>query len=319
MKNSPKGTKNTTKKEKKTKATYKITNWREYNKALIQRGSLNIWISKDVEASWYGNGRHTYSDQCIETLLTVQALYHLPLRATIGLVRSLFDQAGILLDVPDYTTVSRRAQKLSISLKKTSKPVTDLILDSTGAKIYGEGEWKVKKHGWTKHRTWKKIHLGVDSTGEIRAVEVTNKDTHDSTVTTAILDQEKAIITDFYGDGAYDTKSVYWALLHRDVTGFHIPPRRDAKVTIHGNKKRKPWPRDENLRAIRRTSRKRWKEESGYHIRSLGETAMFRFKAVFGGHLSARTDASQRNEVLTKCNLLNAFHSLGMPQTALVT
>ena len=243
----------------------------------------------------------------------VKALYQLPLRATIGVVRSIFTHAGIMVAVPDYSTVSRRAQSLSITLKKRKRLVTDLIVDSTGAKMYGEGEWKVRKHGWSKRRTWKKIHLGIDSAGEIRAVEMTSSDAHDAPVLDALLAQEDAQITDFYGDGAYDTNGVYWALRNRDVRGFHIPPQKNAKIKVHGNRKLPPWPRDENLRAIRKTSRTRWKQTSGYHIRSLGENAMFRFKTIFGGHLSFRTNNAQKNEVITKANLLNAFYSLGMP------
>jgi hypothetical protein len=315
MKHLSKGTKNHTKNKKKNKKKYKVTNWSDYNKALINRGSLTVWINEDVKTNWSGKGRYTYSDQCIETILTVKALYHLPLRASIGLVRSIFDQTGIILDVPDYTTVARRARKLSITLKKTNKPITDMILDSTGAKVYGEGEWKVRKHGVGKRRTWKKLHIGIDSNGEVRAVEVTESDTHDCSAIDSILKQEEAQITDFYGDGAYDTLGIYSLLQAKGVSGYHIPPQVNAKIQIHGNTKGVPYPRDVNLRAIRKSTRKRWKQDSGYHTRSLGENVMFRYKTIFGEHLSFRTHASQTNEVLIKVNLLNAFLALGMPQS----
>lgn len=303
----------------KKKQKYKVRNWSEYNQSLIKRGSLTLWISDDITEWWYGDGHDTYSDRAIEAILTLQAVYGLPLRAVAGFVDSVFTLLGIALSVPDYTTVCRRAERLHVVLHTTRKDVTDLILDSTGSKVYGEGEWKVRKHGWSKRRTWKKLHIGVDAQGEIRAVAVTDKDTNDSTVIDDVLSQETAHVTDFYGDGAYDTYGVYQSLLARGVTGFHIPPQKNAVIQIHGNAKRVPYPRDENLRAIRKSTRKRWKEASGYHLRSLGETVMFRYKTIFGEHMSYRTEERQRNEVLVKCNILNTFHFLGVPESYAVT
>jgi Transposase DDE domain len=303
----------------KNKKKYKVKNWKTYNQALINRGSLTLWIADDIMDWWYGAGHDTYSDRAIEAVLTIQAVYGLPLRATFGFVRSIFKLLDIPLSVPDYTTISRRAKSLHIVLHTTKKDTTDVILDSTGSKVFGEGEWKVRKHGWSKRRTWKKIHIGIDSLGEIRAVVISENNIHDSTVINEILDQETAPITDFYGDGAYDTYGVYQSLLSRGVTGFHIPPQKLAKIKVHGNMKRTSYPRDENLRAIRKTSRKRWKNESGYHTRSLGETIMFRYKTTFGDHMSFRTEESQKNEVMVKCNILNTFHFLGVPESYMVT
>jgi Transposase DDE domain len=303
----------------KNKKKYKVTNWGAYNASLITRGSLTLWITEDIESWWYGKGHDTYSDRAIEVMLTFHALYRLPLRATSGLVQSIFALLRISLSVPDYTTMSRRAQMLHITLKTTPKTVTDIILDSTGAKVFGEGEWKVRKHGWSKRRTWKKIHIGIDSLGEIRAAVLTDNDIHDSTVVEHILEQEHASITDFYGDGAYDTYSVYQSLISREVTGFHIPPQRNAKIQVHGNTRGEPYPRDVNLRKIRRSTRKRWKQASGYHIRSLAETTMFRYKNTFGQHLSFRTHERQTVEVLVKCNILNIFHTLGVSESYCVT
>lgn len=303
----------------KNKKKYKIRNWKKYNQALISRGSLTLWISDDIKEWWYGEGHNTYSDRAIETMLTLKTVYHLPLRATSGFVQSMFEMIGIHLSVPDYTTISWRAMNLNVVLCTTHKDTTDVILDSTGSKVYGEGEWKVRQHGVSKRRTWKKIHLGIDSSGEVRAVVMTENNVHDSTVIHEILNQETASITDFFGDGAYDTYSVYQALLSRGVTGYHIPPQKFAKIQVHGNMKRSPYPRDENLRAIRKTSREKWKKESGYHTRSLGETVMFRYKTTFGDHMSFRTNERQKNEVVTKCNILNTFHFLGVPESYMVT
>lgn len=308
---------NHTKQSEKKK--YRVKNWNAYNQSLIQRGSVTLWISPDIREWWYGEGHDTYSDRAIEVMLTFKALYRMPLRMTVGCVESLFELLHIPFTVPDYTTISRRAENMKIALPVSHKTITDFILDSTGSKVFGEGEWKVRKHGWSKRRTWKKIHIGIDSQGEIRAVSVTDHTTHDSTESENMLTQEKACITDFFGDGAYDSFDVYQSLLSRGVTGFHIPPQRNAVIQVHGNLNRTPYPRDENLRTIRKTSRKRWKETSGYHARSLAETCMFRYKTTFGDHMSFRTDARQRNEVTTKCNILNTFHFLGVPESSVVT
>ena len=142
---------------KHSKNKYHVKNWSEYNKALIKRGSLTLWISDDIGDWWNGEGHDTYSDKAIETSLVLKAIYRLPLRATVGMIQSIFQLSGIKLSTPDYTTMSRRGKKSNVVLRSSGKNSTDIILDSTGAKVFGEGEWKVRKHGWGKRRTWKKF------------------------------------------------------------------------------------------------------------------------------------------------------------------
>tara|TARA_Y100000031_G_C8185689_1_gene368835 strand:+ start:209 stop:1117 length:909 start_codon:yes stop_codon:yes gene_type:complete len=299
---------------KKSKDTKKnIKNWSNYNRALMSRGSLNIWIDEQIEDIWYEDkGKRIYTDKAIEIVLTLKFVYKLPLRQTIGLIKSVFSFMDINLDIPDYTTISRRAKRLNIKLQKREKKVVDLVLDSTGAKVFGEGEWKVRKHGWSKRRTWRKLHIGIDVDGEIRSVITTKNNVHDSTVVDDILRQEGSYIRSFYGDGAYDSFEVYMSLKGRDVKDILVPPNKNAKIRIHGNSKDK-YPRDENLRKIRKSNKKQWKINSGYHKRSLGETVMYRFKNTFGGNLSFREDIRQETEVIMKCNILNVFSGLGMP------
>lgn len=310
--NSSKDTHKTTKKKNKVK--YIPKNWSKYNKSLVARGSITLWIDEDITDWWYEEGKKTYSDRAIETMLIFKSLYGMPLRMLEGYIQSLFDSMKIPLDVPNYSTVSRRAQKLNIKLKKQNKQITDIILDSTGCKLYGEGEWKVRKHGWNYRRTWKKLNIGIDADGEIRTVVVNDNHSHDSIVIDESLQQEPSIIRSFYGDGGYDFASVYMSLQGREVENILIPPRVDAKIKIHGNTKGPPYARDENLRAIRKSTRKLWKQSSGYHTRSLVETTMYRYKSTFGDHIYFRTHQSQCNEVITKCNILNTFHRLGMPE-----
>lgn len=305
---------------KRKKAKYRVRNWKEYDRALIARGSLTLWIPEHIESIWYAPGKETYADAAIELMLVFKARFSLPLRSMEGMVRDVFGLKGLALDIPDHSTVSRRAETVVIPLRKRrSKENVHVLLDSSGAKVFGEGEWKVRKHGWSKRRTWAKIHLGIDRDGEIRALEVTSNAVHDASVIDRVLDQEKARITDFFGDGAYDTFGVYQTLLDRGVSGFHIPPQRNARIKVHGNCLAPPYPRDKNLREIRRSSRKEWKIASGYHARSKAETAFFRYKTTFGERMHFRRVRRQKAEVIVKCNILNTFHRLGMPESEKVT
>lgn len=304
---------------KSIKKKYQVRNWSAYTQSLKQRGSLSLWLPLHLETCWYGSGRDMYSDIAIEFCLTISILYHLPLRQTQGFVADIFKQSGISVTVPDYTTLCRRRPTLNVTLPTQKKDTTSLILDSTGLKVYGEGEWKVRKHGWQYRRTWRKVHLGIDSDGEIRALSVTHSDTHDCTQIDTILEQTKNdTITDFYGDGAYDTTPVYMLLEAHSIPTIHIPPRKDAVIKRHGNTNGAPWVRDTHLRQIRTRGRARWKKESGYHTRSLVETAMYRFKTIFGDTLSTRGEVAHLTDIKLKARILNIFTHRGMPDGVMV-
>ncbi len=215
------------------------------------------------------------------------------------------------LSVPDFSTLSRRGAAVAVPMPKRSRETMVAIMDSTGLKVYGEGEWKVRQHGYSKRRTWRKFHVMISADGEIRAVEFTENGVADSIAAPALLKQESAKIHALAGDGAYDRRRVYAAGQERQVNQFLIPPQKNARIMEHGNKKAPPHPRDANLRQIRKTSRKRWKEHIGYHVRSLVETTMFRFKTIFGDRLHARHFENQRTEALIKASVLNQMWELG--------
>jgi len=302
------------------KKKYRVRNWKEYNESLVQRGSLTIWIPENVNTVWKGGGRQTYSNVAIEIILSVKTMYSLPLRATEGFVQSIFKMAGILLSIPDYSTISRRAENISISLKKIdTKQSVKMILDSTGNKVFGEGEWKVRQHGWSKRRTWTKIHIGIDTDGEIRAEVTTENNVHDGSVIDQILNQEDKPIDGFWGDGAYDGSPVYMSLVAHGISGIHIPPKKNARIRFRKGLLSPPYVRDENIRAIRKQGRDKWKRDSGYHTRSLVENTMYRYKTAFGERISFRNKDSQHAEVRVRCNILNIFHSLGMPESYVAT
>lgn len=308
-------------KQKTKKKQYRIRNWHEYNEALVNRGSLDVWLSKEGMEKWYAErtgepgAQRVYSDLAISTVLTMQKLFHLPLRAAEGFMGSVFRMTNIVLDVPDFSALSRRGDGLTVLLTKREKEKTILIVDGSGAKVFGEGEWKVRQHGYSKRRTWKKIHIAIDEDGEVRASEMTGNDTHDSEVVKDLFSQEAADIEAFAGDGAFDTDGVYTACQERNVSRILVPPRHGAKIWQHGNRHAEPHPRDENLRAIRQKGRKQWKIDSGYHIRSGVENTFFRWKTIFGDRLRSRVEARQRTEIRIVAAALNRMFSLGMPDS----
>jgi len=248
---------------------------------------------------------------------TVKNVFHLPNRATEGFLRSVFEMLQVDLPVPDHTTLSRRGKGLKVSLPKKAEGHLDIVMDSSGLKIFGEGEWKVRAHGKSKRRTWRKLHLAVDPhSGEIQAAALTTNSVSDSQMVAPLLAQVEQPIEHFAGDGSYDKRNVYDSLnQHAPDATLLIPPRKNARIWQHGNTKAERLRRDENLRAIRRSGRKAWKQESGYHIRSLAETTMFRFKTIFGDRLSARLLETQTTQTMIRCAALNRMTHLGMPDS----
>lgn len=304
------------------KTIYKVKNWSEYNKSLVARGALTMWVTPEVLTSWQDTrpaqqgGQYVYSDLAIETLLTLKHLLKLPYRATQGFAQSLFDLLAIDLVVPDYSTLCRRTQSLSMKLPQSNQPVRHVVIDSTGLKVYGEGEWKVRKHGYSKRRTWRKLHLSINAdTHEIVADQLTTNKVDDAAAGVQMLQAIAQPLETVGADGAYDKRKFYDECQRQGVDNIVVPPQRNAKIWQHGNVKEPPHPRDENLRYIRKHGRQKWKTDSGYHRRSLAETAMMRFKQTFGPDLNACSDERQKSEVTIKCAILNRFAAIGMPDT----
>jgi hypothetical protein len=302
------------------KTRYRTRNWREYDRGLISRGDLTVWISPDL--AWHaaeGTGRRgrprVFTDGAIQTVLTLKVLYQLPLRAAQGMAGSLIRLAGLDWRTPHYSTLSRRQKDLTVVIpyRPRGGPL-HLVIDSTGLKVLGEGEWNVRKHRADKRRVWRKVHLVIDADShEVRAVEVTDHRHGDGEIVPGLLTQlpKAERIGLISGDWAYDTRGVYEASTSRAAT-LVVPPRRNGK----------PWKarttgateRNETLRAIKRLGRRLWKRWSGYHRRSLAETAMSLLKRL-DERLAARDPARQVAEVQIRCAILNTFNALGMPDT----
>ena len=308
--------------KKKNKTKYKVKNWTQYNKSLVERGSLTIWITPEVIEGWQDNrpaqrgAQYQYSDLAIEALLTLKFLLKMPYRATQGFGQSLFELLEIELSVPDYSTLSRRGKNLAIELPQSAGQVRHIVMDSTGLKVYGEGEWKVRKHGKSKRRTWRKLHLSVDpQTQEVVVAQLTPNSVSDGQAGVSMLKALPNIPEKVTGDGGYDTRDFYTTSLAVGIKEIVVPPQRNAKIWQHGNSKQPPHPRDANLRYIRLNSRKRWKKDHEYHQRSLAETTMFRYKAMFGSMLQSRNEQAQCNESRLKCAILNRMTALGLPDS----
>jgi len=292
-----------------SKDKYKVSNWKAYNEGLKRRGSITLWIQDDIAQQWnyvgkkQRGGQYRYSNAAVELCLILHKVYSLPLRQTQGFIKSLFEQRKIEVVVPDYTTMSRRSSKLSVSLSASRKRVSDIVMDSTGLKVYGEGEWKVRKYGAGKHRTWMKLHIAIDEQSqEIEAVTLSTNATDDASEVEPLLKQIEQPVRSFRGDGGYD-KSKVRKQLHGKKIEQIIPPQHNAVV----NKKAKEYlqQRDQDIQTIKKAGREEWKKQKRYHQRSKVETAMFRYKLIVGNTLSARKEDNQKTEVKIGCKILN--------------
>jgi len=302
-----------------TPPKYRTTNWPEYNAALKRRGSLDVWFDPGMD--WYAvpDGRPgrplRFSDKAIEFCLTLKGLFQLPLRQVTGLTQSLLRLAGLDWPEPDYTTLCRRQKSLSVDLGgRPSAGGLHLLVDSTGIKMMGEGEWKTRKHGASYRRQWRKVHIGIDAeTLDIRAIEVTTNADGDGQTLPDLLAQipDDEPILSVGGDGAYDTRGCHAAIAERGADPV-IPVRRNGR----------PWKEDspgvdarnETLRAMKQLGRAIWKKWSGYHKRSLVETKMHCFK-LLGQRLGARTFDRQITELKVRAAILNRFSQIGTPNT----
>lgn len=308
---------------------YRIKNWSDYNKSLIQRGSINFWFSEDSIKKWKST-THTckkgrprdYSDDAILCALVIRTVYHLPLRAVEGLLRSLVTLLGLNINVPSYTQICRRAKTLKKELRRLSeKRPKDLVFDSTGLKVYGEGEWKVKQHGASKRRTWRKLHLGMDpASKEIIISELTTNSTGsgDSQIGKKMMKEVSKGVKRVFGDGAYDSLEFRQEVEGRGAETI-VPPPRDA--VIHPStedpalKKRNDAVLEISGLGGNDEARKLWKILKGYHRRSLAETTMYRIKQLTGANLRSREWERQCVEGYVKCLIINKMNELGMPDS----
>lgn len=308
--------------EVKDKQKYSITNWSTYNKALENRGNITFLISDEVIAGWYSDAplqrgaQEKYSDTCIEAIMMFKTVFRLAYRQVRGFTQGILKLMNLShLDVPSFSQVNRRFRAMAILPFNipTSGSIT-IAIDSTGVKVYGEGEWKCRKHGWSKRRTWRKLHLGVDpDTGFVHCHTTTTNSESDESQVDDLLDQVEVEIDEVYLDGAYDAQTCYDGLLDRDIWPI-IPPQRGAvKWYWEEPGDADDYPRNQFIDRIDDIGRAEWKKEAGYHRRSLSETAMFRYKTIFGPIHYSRLLETQIQENKLKIKVLNQMTAHGMP------
>ncbi|RWR16321.1 IS5 family transposase [Sinirhodobacter populi] len=306
---------------------YRTTNWKSYNEALKRRGSLLIWLDKDM--TWFApkvgaKGRPpVFSDAAVQFCLMVKVLFGLPLRQTTGMVASILSMAGLDWPVPDFSTVSRRQKRITVQIsnRRASGPL-NLLVDSTGIKFLGDGEWLARKHGTQRRRQYRKVHLAMDTaTGDIRAVEFTSSDKGDIEPVSATGSSEPARVLPHLldqipvdeqigtvtGDGAFDTRRCHSAILERGGTAI-IPIRKNGRRWRENCPAAKA--RNEILKATQRLGRAAWKRWSGYHVRSRIEARMRCLKS-FGERIASRDPDRQTAEVHIRVALMNRFNALG--------
>jgi hypothetical protein len=314
---------NADRRDKIPKKKQRVTNWSEYNEGLRRRGDLTVWISDyalelcTAPRRTTPGGQPYYSDLAIELCLTLGMVCKQPLRQTQGLMRSIATLLGLEIAVPDFSTLSRRSNCLILR----PKPRTDnqasiqLVVDSTGLKIFGKGARLDDKYKTNaKRRSWRKLHLGLDLvSGEIVCSDLTTDDIGDPTALPVLLDQVNGPVDLFLADGAYDGNPTSDLLAARfgSMIEVIIPPPKHA--VFSPNIAQHPTSRDCHIAEIESKGRIAWQKSSGYNQRRRGETLMGRWKTVIGSKLKARTFNNQKTEANIGVRVLNRMTELGRP------
>ena len=302
----------------------RVTNWPAYDASLRQRGSLTVWFSDDAITGWAAAPRTTrsgqpwYSPLAILTALTLRAVFRLAYRQAEGLLGSVIGLLGLSLRVPDHTTLSRRAATLDVPRPRNAgagaggEPM-HLLVDSTGLKLCGKGEWLLEKHGTATRRSWRMLHLGVDAgTGRIVASTLTLKEVDDASQADPLLDRVAGSVASFTADGAHDRDRVYAGVAGRHPeAAVVVPPRTNAVPSDTAESA--PTQRDGHLQHIARHRRMSWQSASGYNRRARVEATMNRWKQVIGAELRAHTDERRATEVAVAVHALSRMLDLGRP------
>src|SRR3954465_13202822 len=302
------------------KQRHRVTNWAEYDAALRARGSLTVWFTPEAGAAWAGAPRTSrvrvpsFSDLAITTALTLRAVFRLVLRQTEGLIGSVLQLLDLDLAVPDHSTLSRRAETLEVPRPKAGSEPVHLLVDSTGLRLCGPGEWLEEKHGTKRRRAWRVLHLATDAdTGQIVASVLTDRDADDGSQVGPLLDRIDGPVGSFTGDGAYDREDVYAAVAARHPDADVIVPPRSSAVPS-GTAETAPTRRDAHLRCLAERGRMGWQKASGYSWRALVESGVARWNRVIGDGLRSRTDGRQATEVSIAADVLNRMLDLGRPE-----
>ena len=301
------------------KRKYRASSWPEYDRALVERGDITLWISEDAIDTWKPaptgrrGAQRKFSDHAIEIALTLRLVFRLPLRQAEGFLRSILSLMSIDLEAPDHTTLSRRSQSLNVDLHRAAidSPI-HLIIDSTGLTIVGEGEWAAAKYGGRGRRGWKKLHLGVDRSGVIVAGALTDGNADDAKNALDLIDEIECNIMSITADAAYDTIAIYDASAARSARVV-VPPSKSATRSLQRRSRSNA--RDRTIMRVKKIGRRQWKKESEYHRQARVENTFFRYKSIVGDRLRARHPKSQDAEAVITCNIFNRMNTIGTPES----
>jgi len=298
--------------------SHKKRDWSKYNKSLVNRGSITLWLSPEAVKSWKAkkvkgrSGRpFQYSDNAILTATIIRHVFKLSLRACEGFLKSIFHLLKSRLKVPCYTQICKRSKKISLPkhlLKE--KKIKHIVVDATGLKVYGEGEWKVKKHGAGKRRQWRKLHLAVDEQSqEIVFADITTEHVHDTTFIPEIINNRKGL-NRVVMDGAADSSALYKICWQKGID-LLTPPQKNARL------RKDPWLEKRNNRLLEilglggdKEAKSLWGRLTGYSKRATVESAIARWKVLFGHHLKGRLIETQETEVFVKSLILNQMKNI---------
>jgi transposase len=307
-----------------SKRNYRIHNWKSYNAALINRGKITLWLDEESIKNWYAlsperkRGRtKKYSDMAIMTTLLLKQVYRLTLRACEGFMCSLVELLKLNIEVPCYTQISRRQSSIHLPRLPVKSNNIHIVIDSSGLKIFGEGEWKVRQHGYDKRRTWRKLHIGIDEKSKLIVTALlTENNCSDDKKLPELLTQYQGKIYQVSADGAYDSHDCFDYITRRGAIAT-IPPQPNPKHKPKLKEQIKR-ARDKVVWAIQQNGRKEWQQQSGYHRRSLVENGFYRYKQLLGDKLTSRQLQNQRAEAMIRCHILNKLTLNGMPHSVAV-
>ncbi|MCP5067636.1 MAG: IS5 family transposase [bacterium] len=304
------------------KTKYRVKNWSAYDRSLVARGDITLWITPEARDAWrpartgMRGAQPKFSDLAIETALTLRLVFHLPLRQAEGFLRSVLRSMGLDLESPDHTTLSRRGQSLARDLRAVpNQGPIHLLIDSSGLAAFGEGEWAAAKHGAKGRRGWRKLHLSVDSRGLILAQRLTEATADDASTALDLLGGIKGTVTRITADGAYDTVAFYEAADERGARVV-VPPSTTA--TASRKPRARASPRNQTIERVKEIGRRAWKKEAGYHQQARAENAFFRYKTIIGDRLRARGEAGRKVEARIACEILNRMTELGRPESVAI-
>ena len=299
---------------------HRVTNWAAYEAGLRARGSLTVWFTAEAIEAWRAaprtgrGGQPRYSALAITTALTLRAVFRLALRQTEGLIGSILALLGLDLAVPDHSTLSRRAETLEVPRPQSGTEPMHLLVDSTGLRLCGPGEWLIEKHGSRTRRSWRKLHIGTDAgTGRIVAAALTGHEADDGSQVGPLLDRIDGSVASFTGDGAFDRDDVYAEVAARHPQAAAIVPPRSGAVPSD-TADTAPTQRDRHIEAIAEHGRMGWQKASRYSLRALVEADVSRGKRVIGDALRSQTDGRRATEVAIAAQALNRMQDLGRPE-----